>query len=266
MPFVTSQNNKTEYFSTHFLFFFFFWSRASKRCKRLTFLICAEFTERLLHPVLWIIVFLWFSEGCFSNKKKCTNFPFGRRLHVWGHVWRWGGFPVGESRRLIPQTECVGDPGTMGGSSKCFPSMCDCLLTGEPSGTPQPSGRLSGHASHIAEPQRGGGASANHAERAGDGSGSRQHPWQQRGHANNLQPGENRQVWRTDDRNTFVLPRWSQRSCVVPLFLPLWFRETPPTTWLRCLQGPQSVMISSARPCSKRCKPPTCPLCRWGPD
>lgn len=155
-------------------------------------------------------------------------------------------------------------------SSKCPFSACECLLTGEPSGPLQPSGRLSGHAAHIAEPQRGGGASADHAERAGDGSGSRQHSRQQCGHAYNVQPGENRGVWRTDGGNIFPLPNYVCVCTAEPCCSSfsssrgLWFRETPPIMRLRCLQGPQSVMISSARPCSKLCKPPTCPLCRWG--
>lgn len=72
--------------------------------------------------------------------------------------------------------------------------VCERLLTGEPSGTPQQSGRLSGDASRVAEPQRGDGPAANYAERAGDGVGSRQHSRQQRGHADNLQPGEIYQI------------------------------------------------------------------------
>lgn len=43
----------------------------------------------------------------------------------------------------------------------------------------------------------------------------------------------------------------------------LWLRRTPLVAWPPCRPGHQSVMICSVRLCSKLCRPPTSPLCRW---
>lgn len=198
--------------------------------------------------------------------KKCTNFPFGRRLHVRGHVWRRGRFPVGESRRLIPQTECVGDPETVGELKVLFPHVW--MFVNRGAQRDPPAGR---EAQRACVPFRWATAG-----RRGLGP-SRRASW--------------RRLWLSPAPPTAARSRqqpparWESQSvtdarpgiifcchvCHIAatlffFFFPLGlgFRETPPAMWLRCLQGPQSVMISSARPCSKRCKPPTCPLCRWG--
>ena len=68
----------------------------------------------------------------------------------------------------------------------CVPS------TGEPSGAVQPGGRSCRGAPPVSEPQRGGGAPAHHAERAGHRPGPGQHPRQQRRHAHHRQSGETR--------------------------------------------------------------------------
>lgn len=135
------------------------------------------------------------------------------------------------------------------------------FVTGEPGRSPQQSRGLGRNASGVSEPQRCDGPSADNAERAGDGFGSRQHSRQQRCHSNNLKPGQSFIV------RTKIQIQW-KHSCPLLSFrsVCLHSRPTPLAVWPRCQQGPQSVTISSARLCNKLCKPPTCPLCRWSSE
>lgn len=214
---------RTEYFSTHFFFFSFFYK--VEQAKDVKDRLCSFLgsSRRGYFTHCFELLFFFHSKRDVQKRKKKKTFLSAGGFMFEGMSDDEEDFQsVSHAAWSLSRSAWVTRRRRR--SSKCPFSACECLLTGEPSGPLQPSGRLSGHAAHIAEPQRGGGASADHAERAGDGSGSRQHSRQQCGHAYNVQPGENRGVWRTDGGSIFPLPNvsaFAQRSHVVPLFLPL---------------------------------------------
>lgn len=74
--------------------------------------------------------------------------------------------------------------------------------------------------------------------------------------------------WARNSTNTFnELKSWAPAAFVCSphclIFHSLWLRRTPLVAWPPCRPGHQSARICSVRLCSKLCRPPTFPLCRW---